>query len=408
MISNQQAVGQTSSYRETGDESATDPYLGREGKTTLSVVVPCFNEERTLEPCIEALLDIESDELQLEVLIVNDASIDNSRIIANRLSDLHPVIKVLHHEKNAGKGAALRTGFQAATGDFVAIQDADLEYDPKDLRELLRPLEADIADVVLGSRFVTTHARRVLHYWHSLGNRFLTLLSNMFTDMNLTDMETCYKVFRRDIIQSVKIEEDRFGFEPEIVAKIADLRCRVYEMGISYRGRTYEEGKKIGVKDGFRALYCIVRYNAHRAPLPIQFLFYLPIGAAAAIVNMIVFLIAFRVGVPAVPAALTAFIVAALANYVLCVRTIFQPRAHWNRPTELGVYAAVVLSVAAIDSGVTVTMLRVGVADWLAKACATLVALIANFLGRRFLVFPEPKRQPWKTSDIESSLKQRR
>ncbi len=171
-----------------------------------------------------------------------------------------------------GRGAALRTGFQNATGDFVAVQDADLESDPQDLKRLLGPLKDGIADVVFGSRFVSHGTHRVLYFWHYLGNAVLTFLSNMFTDLNLTDMETCYKVFRRNVIQAITIEEDRFGVEPELVAKVAQKRLRIYEMGISYYGRTYEEGKKIGVKDGFSALYCIFHYNAHRAPLPIQFL----------------------------------------------------------------------------------------------------------------------------------------
>jgi glycosyltransferase involved in cell wall biosynthesis len=178
----------------------------------------------------------------------------------------------LHHDYNRGKGAALRTGFQHATGNFVAVQDADLEYDPQDLKRLLGPLRDGVADAVFGSRFLSHGAHRVLYFWHYLGNALLTFLSNMLTDLNLTDMETCYKVFRRDVIQSITIEEDRFGVEPELVAKVAQQRLRIYEMGISYYGRTYEEGKKIGIKDGFRALYCIFHYNAHRAPLPIQFL----------------------------------------------------------------------------------------------------------------------------------------
>lgn len=173
-----------------------------------------------------------------------------------------------------GKGAALRTGFKYATGDYVGVQDADLEYDPKDLKRLLKPLVSGEADVVLGSRFRSSESSRVLYFWHYLGNRFLTLLSNMFTDLNLTDMETCYKVFRSDVIKSIDLKEDRFGFEPEVVAKIAQMRIRIFKMGISYRGRTYEEGKKIRIKGGVRALYCIFRYNAHRVPLPIQPLIY--------------------------------------------------------------------------------------------------------------------------------------
>ena len=241
----------------------------------LSIVVPCYNEEPTIKKCINKVLKIADDRLSLEIIIVDDCSTDHSLLVAHELEKKHPEISLLQHEKNRGKGAALRTGFQKVTGDFVAVQDADLEYEPMDLKKLLIPLVNNDADVVLGSRFLSPEFHRVLYFWHSLGNRFLTFLSNMFTDLNLTDMEACYKVFRRDIIQNIDIKEDRFGFEPEIVAKLAHLRLRIYEIGISYRGRTYEEGKKISVRDGFRALYCIFRYNAHSAPLPIQLLFYL-------------------------------------------------------------------------------------------------------------------------------------
>ena len=228
----------------------------------LSVVIPCYNEESTLESCVQKVMQMATEDLKLELIIINDASSDKSLAIAHSLADQYPIIKVLNHEVNQGKGAALRTGFKHATGDFVVVQDADLEYDPMEIPGLLKPLIEGKADVVLGSRFLSGGTHRVLYFWHSLGNKFLTLLSNMFTDLNLTDMETCYKVFKREVIQSIDIKENRFGFEPEIVAKVAQRRLRIFEMGISYFGRTYEEGKKIGWKDGVRALYCIFRYNA--------------------------------------------------------------------------------------------------------------------------------------------------
>jgi glycosyltransferase involved in cell wall biosynthesis len=263
-------------------------YTGK-SVTKLSIVIPCYNEERTLKECVDKILEIADDDLSVELIIVDDHSIDESFSIACDLEKTSSEVKVIRHEKNSGKGAALRSGFKVASGDYVAVQDADLEYDPNDLKRLIVPLIEDKADVVLGSRFLSTGAHRVLYFWHSLGNRFLTFLSNMFTDLNLTDMEACYKVFRREFIQNIAIKENRFGFEPEIVTKIAQMRLRIFEMGISYYGRTYAEGKEIGIKDGFRALYCIFRYNAHKAPLPIQFLLYFNIGAIAAIVNLVIF-----------------------------------------------------------------------------------------------------------------------
>ncbi len=230
---------------------------------TLSVVVPCYNEERSLEAIIERVLAADRCGLSLEIVIVDDGSSDGSVAVAEALAACHPGIKTVRHPANQGKGAALRTGFKAASGDIVLVQDADLEYSPNDYPKLLKPLLDGRADVVFGSRFRGGEEVRVLYFWHSVGNRVLTLVSNMLTDLNLTDMETCYKVFRREILAEIDITENRFGFEPEITAKIARLatRPRIYEVGISYSGRTYEDGKKIGWRDGLRALYCIVRYN---------------------------------------------------------------------------------------------------------------------------------------------------
>lgn len=227
----------------------------------LSVVIPCFNELGTIGKVIEAVKA--SPVKDCEIIIVDDCSTDGTiNLLQSRIKS--EVARVIYHKKNQGKGAALRTGFAAATGDIVIVQDADLEYDPQEYPLLLEPILKGKADVVFGSRFQGSRPHRVVYYWHMVGNKVLTTLSNMFTNLNLSDMETCYKVFRREVIQSIKIEENRFGFEPEITAKVAKMECRIYEVGISYYGRTYKEGKKIGWKDGVRAIFCIFKYNLFR------------------------------------------------------------------------------------------------------------------------------------------------
>ena len=229
----------------------------------LSVIIPCYNEIATISEVVNAVLS--AGYPNKEIIIVDDFSIDGTREkLRSEISLVPGVTKVLYHDKNLGKGAALRTGFAAATGEIVIVQDADLEYDPSQYSTIIEPILQGKADVVYGSRFMGGQPHRVVYYWHRVGNGILTLLSNMFTNLNLTDMETCYKAFRRDIIHSIQIEENRFGFEPEVTAKIAKKKCRIYEVGISYYGRTYEEGKKIGWKDGVRALICIVKYNVFR------------------------------------------------------------------------------------------------------------------------------------------------
>lgn len=231
----------------------------------LSIVIPAYNEGKTIHHILNKVKDVVLiNNITKEVILVNDYSTDNTEEAILKYSDANPELNIQYykHEKNMGKGAALHTGIQKATGEYLIIQDADLEYDPEEFNHLLKPVVNGVADVVYGSRFMGGNPHRILFFWHSIGNKFLTFLSNMFTNLNLTDMETCYKMFETKMIQSLDLKEKRFGFEPEVTAKIARIpKIRIYEVGISYYGRTFEEGKHIGWKDGFRAIYCILKYN---------------------------------------------------------------------------------------------------------------------------------------------------
>jgi dolichol-phosphate mannosyltransferase len=356
---------------------------------TLSLVVPCYNEEKTLNACVARVLALASDDLKLQIIIVDDCSKDNSLAIARGLASQHPEVIVLHHEKNRGKGAALRTGFAHATSDYVGIQDADLEYDPLQYRLLLEPMLEGIADVVFGSRYLQTDKRRVLYFWHTWMNTTLTFISNMFTNLDITDMETCYKLFKREIIQGIDLREDRFGFEPEVTAKVSQVPCRVYECAINYTPRTFEEGKKINWKDGVWALYCIFHYSAHCAPLPMQLILYFLIGLICGIVNVAIFTLLYEGGLSIGYAIAIGFIAAAILNYILCILILFQHKARWNTTGEIIAYLATIAIMGLLDYGLTIGLTRLGLAATLSKALATLVGFLGNFLLRRFLVFPE-------------------
>ena len=358
---------------------------------TLTLVVPCYNEEATLAGCIERVLKLRSKTLKLEIIIVDDCSKDRSLEVARDLEEKIPEIRVLHHEVNKGKGAALRTGFQYATGDYVGIQDADLEYEPMEYLKLLAPLQQNEADVVFGSRYLRPGKRKVLYFWHSWMNKTLTFISNMMTNLDISDMETCYKLFRREIIQSIELKENRFGFEPEVVAKVAQRHCRVWEVAISYRPRSVEEGKKINWKDGVRALYCILHYSAHTAQLPMQLLLYLFIGGISALGNILLFSLFLAANINMTMAVVISFIGAALVNYLLCVAILFRHKARWSTWGEIIMYLLTVAIMGGVDVGITISLVQWEMSPIWSKLIATTFGFFGNFILRKYLVFPETK-----------------
>jgi len=361
---------------------------------TLSLIVPCYNEERTLAVCVERILNLKQQGMDIEIIIVDDCSKDKSREIAVHLAEKFVEVRLLTHTVNRGKGAAIRTGLLEATSEYIGIQDADLEYDPLQYSSLMQVMRDEKADVVYGSRFLRpSKARRVLYFWHTWMNRTLTSISNMFTNLDLTDMETCYKLFRRETIQAIvpTLKEDRFGFEPEVTAKVALSGARVYECAILYNPRTYEEGKKIGWKDGFRALYCVLHYSAHRAPLPMQILLYIFIGFAAALINIGSFTGLLAAGISTGMAIVFAFILAAAVNYILCITILFRHKAFFSTTGELLAYFFTVTVMGLLDYSITAGLLALGISSFWAKSWAVVVGFAGNFAFRRWLVFREKR-----------------
>ncbi len=360
----------------------------------LSLIIPCYNEEKTLTTAVERCLQLLSPELALEIIIVNDCSTDTSGTIAQSLQNAYPgIIHYFAHAKNQGKGAALRTGFLHATGDFVGVQDADMEYNPSDYLRMMEPLAAGLADAVYGSRYLLPDTRRVLKWWHTRMNKSLTIFSNMFTNLDITDMETCYKLFRRETIQEIapQLKENRFGFEPEVTALLARGGYRVYECAIHYNPRSVEEGKKINWKDGIRALYCIMHYSASTAPVPMQLILYFFIGAFSAICNLISFFLMRKCGIGLNTAIITAFIGSALINYLLCIAILFRHKSRWNGIGEIGAYIITLAIMGSLDWWLTKELISAGIPQGTSKTIAVIVGFFGNYILRRVLVFPEKR-----------------
>lgn len=355
----------------------------------LSLVIPCYNEEATLRPCVQRCMALKEHGIRLELVIVDDCSTDGSVRVAEELAAEYPEITLIRQPRNMGKGYALRTGFRHASGDYIGIQDADSEYDPLDYREMLQPLLQGKADVVYGSRYLRPDSRRVLYFWHTWMNRSLTFVSNMFTNLDITDMETCYKLFTRDAIGRItpQLKENRFGFEPEVTELISRQGLRLYECAIHYQPRSYEEGKKITWKDGVRALYCILHYGAPYAPLPMQIILYFFIGLICAVANIFLFGIFTSSGLALLPAVVTAFVISAALNYLLCLAILFRHKARWSATGEIFAYVVTVVCMCMLDYICTAGFIFLGLAPVWAKAWSTLIGFAGNFLLRKFYVF---------------------
>ena len=362
-----------------------------------SLIIPVFNEEKTLKDIISEVLTIENDiffknnNISLELVLIDDFSSDNSYNILKSFES--PKMKVLKHSKNLGKGAAIKTGLMAATGDFIGIQDADMEYNPKEYIKLLKTMIENNADVVYGSRYLANDNKRVLNFWHTLMNKGLTLFSNMYTNLTLTDMETCYKLFKKDVIKKIapKLKENRFGFEPEVTSYIAQEKCKIYECAISYNPRSYDEGKKIKAKDGFRALYCIMHYGKSSISLPFQFILYTLIGGICAIANILLFLFLTKIIDNLLINISISFVFSALLNYILCIIFLFKHNAHFKTFGEILAYIITLIIMGSVDYICTLAFLNLEMNNLLSKSLSNIVGLFGNFLLRKYFVFFEKK-----------------
>ena len=337
-----------------------------------------------MEQCVLKLLEISNKDFEIEIIVVDDCSNDNSYQIAIELAKKNTEISVCKHKLNLGKGAAIRTGLKKITGDFVAIQDADLEYNPKDLKKLLVPLINNDADVVLGSRFLTDGIHRVLYFWHYIGNRFLTLLSNLFTNLNISDMETCYKVFRRQILEEIELKENRFGFEPEIVAKISHRNLRIYETGISYYGRTYEEGKKIKPIDGLKAIYYIIYYNAYKSHWSVQLVLFSIIWLLTNAIDYILYSLLYLNQMIAFD-----YIIIPLVNYYFIINILFRRGAKWNLSVEIPLFIfcfAVIKYFKFLFYKYDISLLTGAVNS---IVIIDSIFIILNFIVIKFVIFPK-------------------
>jgi glycosyltransferase involved in cell wall biosynthesis len=367
----------------------------QQNSVKLTLVIPCYNEERSLKACVEKCLELKNSGIDLEIIIVDDCSKDNSSAVASELTQEHSEIRLLKHEINKGKGAALRTGFAEAHGDYIGVQDADLEYNPLQYTELLQPILEDKADVVFGSRYLRPNSHRVLYFWHTFMNQSLTIASNMCTNLDITDMETCYKLFRRETLLSIlpKLKENRFGIEPEITARIAQSGARVYECAVDYQARSYEEGKKIGWKDGVKALYCVLHYSANTAPLPMQLLLYFFIGAVSLLANVVIFAVLHSFDLPKIcelnTDVIIAYIVSTFGNYLLCIAILFRHKARWSSAGEFIIYLIGVIIMGFADYGLMWTFSSMGLQPVISKTLAAGLGFILNFALRRNIVFRE-------------------